>query len=303
MRPTGLKRPGMMQVDPRKAAAKAGQLISDARHRVRRALSAGIEDASQSAEESRSDKAGDADAIGVDAAEARHFASATDEENAPADRGIFEQVPDKSREDDRVVELERNAEQPIDDDRIHERGRNSADRHRVAEPKRCAMQECARAKRDDQRVNPENGDQETVDETDRDPQRKRRDHGPADANLVVDVEDRDQHRRHRHDERDRKIEIVGRERNDEPERDHDENRLGAEDRREIGPGQERVRPQIAEHRDQQKPDDDQAELLEPVDKRRVRHTLDRGWPPCSGRCQLRVTRSSRRGCAPRWPPC
>jgi hypothetical protein len=64
----------------------------------------------------------------------RRATSRPDTKNAPADRGILEQVPDKSSEGDRVVKLERDAEEPIDDDRIHERGRNSADRHRVAEP-------------------------------------------------------------------------------------------------------------------------------------------------------------------------
>ena len=100
------------------------------------------------------------------------------------------------------------------------------------------MQEGARAKRDDQRVNTENGDQKAVDEVHCDPKRKRGDHGPADANLVIDVEDCNQHRRHRHDERDREVKVVGRQGNDEPKRDHDENRLRAEDRREIGPSQE-----------------------------------------------------------------
>ena len=139
-----------------------------------------------------------------------------------------------------------------------------------------AMQERACAERDDQRVDTENGDQETVDEADCNPERKRRDHRPADADLVVDVEDRDQHRRQRHDERDREIEIVGGEGNDEPERHHHEHRLGAQDRREIGPGQERVGPQIAEDCDEQEPHDDQPELLEPVDERLVRRALGRG---------------------------
>jgi hypothetical protein len=70
-------------------------------------LSPCVEDASPSAEESRSGKASDANAIGVDAAEARHFASTTDKKNAPVDRCIFEQVPDSSGEGDRVVKLER----------------------------------------------------------------------------------------------------------------------------------------------------------------------------------------------------
>jgi hypothetical protein len=74
------------------------------------------------------------DTIGVDAAEARHFASTTDEKGAPAEGRVLEQVPDKSSEDDRVVKLEGDAEEPIHDHRIHERWRNSTDRHRVAEP-------------------------------------------------------------------------------------------------------------------------------------------------------------------------
>ena len=113
MAPHGLKRPGAMHVEPRKAAAKAGQLIAHARHRVRRALSAGIEDARQGAEETRRDQTCDANAIGVDAAEPRHLAPAADEENAPAERGVLEQVPDKRSEDDRVVELEGTPEQPV----------------------------------------------------------------------------------------------------------------------------------------------------------------------------------------------
>ena len=137
------------------------------------------------------------------------------------------------------------------------------------------MQERARAKRDDQRVNTKNGDQETVDEADCNPERKRGNHGPADADLIIDVEDRDQHRRQRHGECDREVKVVGRQGNEEPERHHDENRLGTQDRREIGPGQERVRPQIAEDGDEQEPHDDQPELLKAVDERLMDRTLDR----------------------------
>src|SRR5712672_182418 len=57
----------------KKSGGEGRELITDARYRVRRALSACIEDASQSAEEPRSGKTSDADAIGVDAAETRDF--------------------------------------------------------------------------------------------------------------------------------------------------------------------------------------------------------------------------------------
>ena len=184
-----------------------------------------------------------------------------------------------------------------------------------AEPKRGPMQERACAKRDDQRVNTKNGDQETVDEADCNPERKRCNHGPADADLIIDVEDSNQHRRQRHGERDREVKVVGRQGNKEPERHHDENRLGTQDRGEIGPGQERVRPQIAEDSDEQDPHDDQPELLEPVDERLMRRALGRSGcvsgrrmghgPPLCWTNVPPVMRSSerRQGCAPRWPPC
>src|SRR3984957_7408231 len=214
------------RADDQKDGGERRQLIGDAPHRVRRALSASIEDASQSAEEPGSDKASDADTIGVDAAQPGHLAPATDEKNAPAERGVFEQVPDKSGENDRVVKLERDAEEAVDDDRIHERRRNAADRHGVAEPKRGPMQKRGGAKRDDQRVNTEDRDQEAVDDADCNPERKRCNHSPADADPVIDVEDSNQHRRQRHGERDREVKVVGRQGNEEPERDNDKNGLG-----------------------------------------------------------------------------
>src|ERR1700733_14415087 len=90
-----IETPGRNARRSKEGGGESRQLIGDAGHRVRRALSAGIEDTSQSAEETGSDKASDADTIGVDAAQPRHLAPATDEKNAPAGRGVFEQVPDK----------------------------------------------------------------------------------------------------------------------------------------------------------------------------------------------------------------
>src|SRR6476660_2779009 len=69
-----------------KGCGEGGELIAHSRHRVRRALSAGIEHARQGAEETRRRQTCDANAIRVDAAEARHFASAANKKNAPAKR-------------------------------------------------------------------------------------------------------------------------------------------------------------------------------------------------------------------------
>src|ERR1700722_11697462 len=183
-RAPGVEAPGRYAGRAQKGCGEGWELIGHTRDRVRRALSARIEHASQGPEETGSHQARDPNAIRVDAAEPRHLTPATEEENASAKRGILEQVPDKSGENDRIVKLEGNAEEAVDDHRIHERRRDAADRHGIAEPKRCAMQEGARAKRDDQRVNTENGDQETVDDADCDPDGERCNHRPADADAV-----------------------------------------------------------------------------------------------------------------------
>jgi hypothetical protein len=64
------------------------------------------------------------------------------------------------------------------------------------------MKEGACAQRHDQRMDAEDGDQQSVDDAHSNSSCKRRQHRPADADVVVHVEDRDQHRRQRHHERD-----------------------------------------------------------------------------------------------------
>ncbi len=77
----------------------------------------------------------------------RHLASAANEQHLPADRGELEHVPDQDAQQQRIVELERNPQQPVDDDQIHQPIGNAADRHRIADIQRQAVQERSGAKR------------------------------------------------------------------------------------------------------------------------------------------------------------
>ena len=110
--PQGLKRPGRMQVEPRKAAAKAavGRIF---RKLGRPRPACRCTERRQRAEKARRDQTTDTHAVGVDAREPRHLAPAPDDQDAPADRGELEDIPDDERDQDRIVELERYAEQAL----------------------------------------------------------------------------------------------------------------------------------------------------------------------------------------------
>ena len=97
----------------------------------------------------------------------RHFAAAPDEQQPPPGRSIFEYVPERDGQDQRVPEQQRDAEQLGREHRRDQRRQRLAEHDRgIRHPQHDAIDEIADAERDDQRMDAEIEDEERIDGAD-----------------------------------------------------------------------------------------------------------------------------------------
>ena len=114
--PIGLKRPGMIVVAPRKAAAKAGRRKLSCRSRVGRAERSCIEHARERADQARRPRTHPSAGGPRGCRSGARPATPSHEQQPPASGHELEDVEQQQAQGDAVNELKRDPEEPVDDD-------------------------------------------------------------------------------------------------------------------------------------------------------------------------------------------